>query len=148
MKKVLHVKPKTLLEYGSFEGKGRTLKSLAQKCGMYPNYGEGFKIQNKYDPTLEFEIDRIVYKGTREGRFFGIKSKDGKRDTKLSEIVGPNHFRITEYKGNCTVNGNYYEIEKLHRQIKDKEMLLSERSKIVDPPVEKKAADKSKEKKK
>lgn len=145
MKKVLHVKPKTLLEYGKFEGM-TNLKSLAKKCGMYPNLGEGFKIQNRYDPSLEYEIDRVIYKGTREGRFYGIKSKDGKRDTKITEIVGPNHFRIIEYKGSCTVNGNYYDIELLHNQIKEKEKVLAERSKLINPPPEKKPDSKDKKK--
>lgn len=133
-------KAKTLLEYGLSEAK--FTRSLAQKLNMFPNHGLGFKIKNKFDPSVEYIIDKVKYDGTKQAAILGVKIKNDIKDNKITEVYAPNQFAISKIADNSefTINGNIYNIHSMYNKIKERSSLLTKRNNTLfpQPPKEKK----------
>ena len=139
-------KASSLLEYASFINKNN--KSLFQKLVLYPNYGIGVKVTNKYNPSISYIIDSVKLTSAKTANIFGLRIEDNVRDNKITEVFSQNQFKITSVpkEFECVVNGNIFNISEICKKIEEKKRLLSIREEVLgEKSIEK---EKEKDKKK
>lgn len=125
-----YVKPSNIQEFGKYEYIKKS--SLVQKLLMFPNLGESFIIKNKYDTSVSYIIDKVELIGSRTGRIFGLKVKDGIKSNKITEVYAPNQYKIESIGGVGIQNGNIYDIKDMHYKITEKRRLIKERKEFLD----------------
>lgn len=123
--------PTSISEIGNYEKLEYKIKSFQRKCSLYPNFGVGFEITNKYDTSVKYKITNSYYKGFR-ATFKGIRlDKDKGQIETISDL---NNYNITSNKDVITyINGATYDIHKMKALIKDKQLFLRSRSKSLNP---------------
>lgn len=118
--------PKNITQIANYEKFYNRVESFSRKCSMYPNFGVGFTILNKYDKKTSYYILSSKFKGYFAD-FYGKKvSSESQGIEKLKNL---NQYSIVNYNYECVNNGNIYKLQQLHDQIKEKEKFLKFRTK-------------------
>lgn len=118
--------PKNITQLANYEKYLSKIKSFARKCSLYPNYGVGFTILNKYDKKTSYYIVSSKFKGYT-AEFYGKKVSCEKQG--IEKIPNLNQYAIVNYNYECVNNGNVYNLNHMHDLIKEKEKFLRERAK-------------------
>ena len=84
--------PTNINEMKVYENNITRLNSFSRKASLFPNLGEGFLIQNRYDPRVYMKILYSRYKNPYNGEFFGIKVDKEGQVPESGENFSNNHF--------------------------------------------------------
>ncbi len=118
--------PKNITQIASYEKHMNKIKSFSRKCSLYPNFGVGFTILNKFDKKTSYYIVHSKFKGY-VAEFYGKKLNS--ENQKIEKINDLNQYSIVNYKHECVNNGNTYDLYRMNQLIKEKSNLLECREK-------------------
>ena len=127
--------PTNIFELGVYENNFSKVKSFVKTQSLFPNLGVGLKIQNKNDPSIQYEILESDYKGYFNAKFYGNKIVNNERINTVQEIKDLNQYKVVDKNTDCFVNGSFFNIEKMNSLIKTKKLLLEERKKFINEQI-------------
>lgn len=131
--------PKNINDFIIYENYINRLRCNVKKWSLYPNFGENFLIQNRYDPTVKYKIIFSKYKNVRNAKFLvkkidnieEVSFNQNEKNNKLIELKNINQYKIMDINIDVYNNGNFYNLKDMNERISLKTNDLIYRQKLL-----------------
>lgn len=133
--------PRNINEFKIYEHYINRLRCNTKKWSLYPNFGENFIIENRYDSSIKYKIINSKYKSVRNAKFLVKSIRPIEEEVqvnhnlnptnKLLELKNINQYKIIDMNFDVYNNGNFYNLKDMNDRISLKINELSFRDKLL-----------------
>lgn len=89
--------PRNINEFKIYEHYINRLRCNTKKWSLYPNFGENFIIENRYDSSIKYKIINSKYKSVRNAKFLVKSIRPIEEEVQVNHNLNPTN-KLLELK--------------------------------------------------